>query len=185
MYRATGADLPFGDPLRAHGVAMEGYFLRITDSEHGRVVIALIGVNRGPRGQWATLGLASDEVTTPPGAGGSRRVGDGQAVSSSSTFSSLRLAAAPHGWALSRLDGALRAGSWILDAGVAQQGVDRLRVGVPVLRIGVEVAEDHERGARVQAAALPGVSGATTPPASSPTVRPASRSERSTLARRS
>ena len=99
MYRASGADLPFGDPLRAHGVAMEGYFLRITDSEHGRVVIALIGVNRGPQGQWATLGLASDEVTTPPGAGRSRRAGDGQAVSSSSTFSSLRLAAAPHGWA--------------------------------------------------------------------------------------
>ena len=25
-YRATGADLPFGDPTRAHGVDMEGYF---------------------------------------------------------------------------------------------------------------------------------------------------------------
>ena len=48
MYRATGADLPFGDPCRAHGVAMEGYFLRLTDRERGRVVIALIGVNRGP-----------------------------------------------------------------------------------------------------------------------------------------
>ncbi|GAA4261069.1 hypothetical protein GCM10022294_08110 [Dietzia aurantiaca] len=49
-YRATGADVPFGDPLRAHGVAMEGYFLRLTDSDRGRVVIALIGVNRGPEG---------------------------------------------------------------------------------------------------------------------------------------
>ena len=98
-YRSTGADLPFGDPLRAHGVAMEGYFLRLTDRECGRVVIALIGVNRGPEGHWATLGLASDEVTMPLEAGGSRRPGDGPAVSSSSNFSSLRLAAAPHGWA--------------------------------------------------------------------------------------
>ena len=69
-YRSTGADLPFGDPLRAHGVAMEGYFLRLTDRERGRVVIALIGVNRGPEGHWATLGLASDEVTMPLEAGG-------------------------------------------------------------------------------------------------------------------
>ncbi|MFD2393343.1 hypothetical protein ACFSSF_05200 [Dietzia aerolata] len=68
-YRSTGADLPFGDPLRAHGVAMEGYFLRLTDRERGRVVIALIGVNRGPEGHWATLGLASDEVTMPLEAG--------------------------------------------------------------------------------------------------------------------
>lgn len=58
-YRATGADLPYGDPLPAHGVAMEGYFWRVTDAASGRVVIALIGVNRGPRGPWATLGLAS------------------------------------------------------------------------------------------------------------------------------
>lgn len=76
-YRATGADLPFGDPLRAHGVDMEGYFLRVTDHERGRVLIALIGVNRGPDGHWATLGLAS----------------------ASSSLSSLRLNAAPHGWA--------------------------------------------------------------------------------------
>jgi hypothetical protein len=58
-YRSTGADLPFGDPRAAHGVAMEGYFWRITDPATGRVVIALIGVNRGPRGPWATLGLAA------------------------------------------------------------------------------------------------------------------------------
>ncbi len=46
-YRATGADLPFGDPLPYHdGVAMEGYFWRFTDPARGRVVIALIGVNR-------------------------------------------------------------------------------------------------------------------------------------------
>ena len=36
-YRSTGADLPFGNPLRAHrGVAMEGYFWRITDPGTGR-----------------------------------------------------------------------------------------------------------------------------------------------------
>jgi tocopherol cyclase len=58
-YRATGADLPYGDPLPAHGVAMEGYFWRVSDPASGRVVIALIGVNRGPSSSWATLGLAS------------------------------------------------------------------------------------------------------------------------------
>ena len=63
-YRATGADLPFGDPLPAHGVAMEGYFWRFTDPSSGRAIIALNGVNRGPDGHgpdphWATLGLAA------------------------------------------------------------------------------------------------------------------------------
>lgn len=57
-YRASGADALFGDPLRAHGVAMEGYFWRFSDPATGRAVIALNGVNRGPRGHWATLGLA-------------------------------------------------------------------------------------------------------------------------------
>lgn len=60
-YRATGADLPGGDPLRAHGVGMEGYFWRFTDVPHGRTLIALIGVNQGPRGPWATVGLASSD----------------------------------------------------------------------------------------------------------------------------
>ena len=59
-YRATGADLPFGDPLRAHGVAMEGYFWRFTERTSGRAIIALNGVNRGPDAtHWATLGLAA------------------------------------------------------------------------------------------------------------------------------
>lgn len=59
-YRATGADLPFGDPLGAHGVAMEGYFWRVTHPITGRVVIALIGVNRDCAGRhWGTLGLAA------------------------------------------------------------------------------------------------------------------------------
>lgn len=61
-YRATGADLPWGDPRRSHpGVAMEGYFWRLTDVPTGRVVIALVGVNRGPEGPWATIGLASSD----------------------------------------------------------------------------------------------------------------------------
>ncbi|MBJ8348814.1 tocopherol cyclase family protein [Antrihabitans sp. YC2-6] len=58
-YRATGADLPFGDPRRAHGVAMEGYFWRFSQPESGRSVIALIGVNRSDTGPWSTLGLGS------------------------------------------------------------------------------------------------------------------------------
>ena len=59
-YRSTGADPLFGDPRRAHhGVAMEGYFWRITDPATGRVVIALCGANKGPEGNWSTIGLAS------------------------------------------------------------------------------------------------------------------------------
>ncbi len=58
-YRTSGADLPFGDPLPAHGVAMEGYFWRFTDPASGRVLIALNGVNRAADGHWATLGLAA------------------------------------------------------------------------------------------------------------------------------
>ncbi|QBJ95750.1 hypothetical protein ERC79_07075 [Rhodococcus sp. ABRD24] len=57
-YRSTGADLPFGDLLAAHDVAMEGYFWRFTQREQDRVVIALAGINRAPDGHWATLGLA-------------------------------------------------------------------------------------------------------------------------------
>lgn len=58
-YRASGADLPFGDPLPAHGVAMEGYFWRFTDPVGGRVLLALDGVNRAADGHWSTVGLAA------------------------------------------------------------------------------------------------------------------------------
>lgn len=58
-YRATGADLPFGDPRQAHGVAMEGYFWRFSQPDSGRSIIALIGVNRSETGMWSTLGLGS------------------------------------------------------------------------------------------------------------------------------
>lgn len=60
-YRASGATAPYGDLLAAHtGVAMEGYFWRFTLRD-GRVLIALCGINQGPRGSWATLGVATSD----------------------------------------------------------------------------------------------------------------------------
>jgi hypothetical protein len=58
-YRRTGADLPFGDPRRAHGVEMEGYYWRFTDAAAGRVVVALCGVSTAADGQWAMVALAA------------------------------------------------------------------------------------------------------------------------------
>ena len=58
-YRATGADLPFGDPARAHGTALEGYYWRIVQPAAGRVVVALCGVCAGPRGPWALVTLGA------------------------------------------------------------------------------------------------------------------------------
>lgn len=60
-YRASGADLPFGSPERRHGVAMEGYFWRITEPATGRVVIALIGVQTDRTGRWALVGLGASD----------------------------------------------------------------------------------------------------------------------------
>lgn len=60
-YRASGTDLPFGRPERAHGVAMEGYFWRITDPATRRVVIALIGVQTDHTGRWALAGLGASD----------------------------------------------------------------------------------------------------------------------------
>lgn len=60
-FRATGADLPFADPLPWHGVSMEGYFWRLTDPVSGRVVIALVGANTPADGRpWATVGIAAE-----------------------------------------------------------------------------------------------------------------------------
>lgn len=60
LFRSSGADLPFGDPLTAHGVGMEGYFWRVTDRDRGRALIALIGVNDDGRGgTWSTVGLGA------------------------------------------------------------------------------------------------------------------------------
>ncbi len=58
-YRRTGADLPFGDPARPHGVAMEGSFWRFTDAVRGRVVIVLHAACRGAAGPWSLVALAT------------------------------------------------------------------------------------------------------------------------------
>lgn len=59
-YRRTGADLPWGDPLAPHGVAMEGWFWRITDPANGRAAIVLCGSCRGALGPWTLVGVAAD-----------------------------------------------------------------------------------------------------------------------------
>jgi hypothetical protein len=59
-YRRTGADPPWGDPRRYHGVAMEGYFWRFTQRSSGHVAIVMCGVNRSRDGErWAFVGLAA------------------------------------------------------------------------------------------------------------------------------
>jgi hypothetical protein len=59
-YRRTGADLPFGDLRRPHGVAMEGWFWRITAPASGSVAIVLAALNRDAAGRtWGTVGLAA------------------------------------------------------------------------------------------------------------------------------
>jgi hypothetical protein len=58
-YRRTGAEPPFGDPRRAHGVQFEGYYWRFTDAGAGRVVIVLCGVSRDAAGTWAVVALAA------------------------------------------------------------------------------------------------------------------------------
>lgn len=58
-YRRTGAELPFGDPRRAHGVEMEGYYWRFTDVAGGRVIVALCGVLVAADGPWASVALAA------------------------------------------------------------------------------------------------------------------------------
>src|SRR5215210_7752740 len=58
-YRRSGADPPFGDPRRAHGVAFEGYYWRFTDAAAGSVVIVLCGVTIDATGPWAVVALAA------------------------------------------------------------------------------------------------------------------------------
>lgn len=58
-YRRTGADRPFGDPRRAHGLELEGYYWRLTDAAAGRVVIALVAVCQSPGGPWGLVALAA------------------------------------------------------------------------------------------------------------------------------
>ena len=58
IYRRSGADVPFGDPLPSHGTEMEGWFWRLTDPAQGRVVVALCSENRHPEGNWSTAAIA-------------------------------------------------------------------------------------------------------------------------------
>ena len=58
LYRRTGADVPFGNPLASHGTEMEGWFWRVTDESSGRALIALCSVNRHDDGDWSTTAVA-------------------------------------------------------------------------------------------------------------------------------
>jgi tocopherol cyclase len=58
LYRRTGADVPFGNPLPSHGTEMEGWFWRVSDEASGRVLVALCSVNRHPAGDWSTAAVA-------------------------------------------------------------------------------------------------------------------------------
>jgi hypothetical protein len=58
LYRRTGADVPFGNPLASHGTEMEGWFWRVSDEATGRALIALCSVNRHPDGDWSTTAVA-------------------------------------------------------------------------------------------------------------------------------
>jgi len=57
LYRRTGADIPYGNPLPSHGTEMEGWFWRVTDEAAGRALIALCSVNRQPMGDWSTAAV--------------------------------------------------------------------------------------------------------------------------------
>ncbi|HWI21869.1 MAG TPA: tocopherol cyclase family protein [Baekduia sp.] len=60
IYRRTGATAPGGDLWRPHHSHFEGWFWRLTDATSGRVVIALLSINRAAGGEpWATAAIAS------------------------------------------------------------------------------------------------------------------------------
>lgn len=58
LYRRTGADVPFGNPLPDHGTEMEGWFWRVSDEASGRALIALCSINRHDGGDWSTTAVA-------------------------------------------------------------------------------------------------------------------------------
>jgi Tocopherol cyclase len=58
-YRRLGADLPFGDPARAHGTPFEGYYWRFAHPGSGVVAVALCAVCRDARGSWGMATLAA------------------------------------------------------------------------------------------------------------------------------
>jgi len=57
MFRRSGADVPFGNPLPSHETEMEGWFWRVSDEASGRALIALCSVNRHPDGDWSTTAV--------------------------------------------------------------------------------------------------------------------------------
>jgi tocopherol cyclase len=59
IYRRTGADLPYSDPLTSHGCEMEGWFWRLTDAASGRAAVALFSINQHPDGDWSTVAVAA------------------------------------------------------------------------------------------------------------------------------
>ena len=63
-YRRTGADPPFGDPARYHGVGLEGHFWRFTQPATGVVVIVIAAVSRDGAGRpWGMACLAAHPGT--------------------------------------------------------------------------------------------------------------------------
>lgn len=59
-YRRTGADRPFGDPRRYHGVVMEGYFWRLSDPVTATVVVVILAITRDAQGApWGMVCLAA------------------------------------------------------------------------------------------------------------------------------
>ncbi|MFH8487722.1 tocopherol cyclase family protein [Streptomyces longisporoflavus] len=58
-WRATGADLPGGNPLLSHRAPMEGYLWRFTDQARGRVLVVACGVNDHPDQPWGTVVVAA------------------------------------------------------------------------------------------------------------------------------
>jgi len=106
LYRRTGADLPFADPRGYHGVAMEGYFWRLTHVPSATVVIVLASVNRDRAGaSWGTVGLAAhpggfSRSVAVAEAGGARhgigvRAGQDGATNLSADASALRVDLGP------------------------------------------------------------------------------------------
>lgn len=98
-YRRTGAELPFADPGRNRGTALEGYYWRFVDAASGRVVVALCGVCRTPAGAWALVTLAGHPgglvrhatVATVTSDDGGREVTAGSALYGSPERLSVRL----------------------------------------------------------------------------------------------
>ena len=78
LYRRTGADVPFGNPLASHGTEMEGWFWRVSDEASGRVLIALCSVNRHPAGDWSTTAVAvhPGDVVRPAALSNARAASD-------------------------------------------------------------------------------------------------------------